>query len=133
MTTPKDTSSPARDIDGFPLLRKVNLLGICGCGSLAEVLGLVCRFVEATDRTHGDDYSMRQKKLAGILATDAEHLVVEWMLHVLDERGLVEHGFSIGGAWPSARGAQLVAAWKKLGPIQLQMALEAAEDEVLNP
>lgn len=127
------SSELAAKLDPFPLLAKRDILGVCGCGNPDGVLSLICRVLAVL----GADE--RGATLSEIAGAPARSPIVEFMLHSLDRSGLVEHGFSIGGAWPSAVGKQLIQAaelfikdgavdWEEFG-----YALNSVEFEMLNP
>lgn len=79
-------------------------LGFCSCGS-DEKWEIVKLILERADKKA----SMYDE------ASDASSRWVEFAAHVLDGRGLLEHGMSIGRSWLTNDGEELLAFLREHG------------------
>lgn len=105
-------------------------IGLCGCGSPGDRLLLIKSLLnQVHDRT--DDYrkadlskdgttglyEKHQRKLHGVFGfaehggesmfSDVQNGIVQFVMDILDEADLLEHGGSIGGAWLSRNGEKM--------------------------
>lgn len=71
----------------------VGVLGLCGCGRPREVAAMVMGLLERVQEKGPYRWSVAE----------------EFALHVLDDRGLLEHGVSVHCPWLTKRGESALA------------------------
>lgn len=87
------------------------VLGFCNCGcpgANVEFVGQVLS-VLASD----DPWDVQNAKLREMAGSEVVH---DFVLYVLDDKNLLEHGGSIGGSWLTNKGRAFLAAveeWKR--------------------
>ena len=83
------------DIRGFRAFDLYNDLGICGCGLPAE----------AYERVYEMLVRARNRKNLIVVPDDSPARGLEYfMAYILDDRGFIDHGFSIDNAWITQKG-----------------------------
>lgn len=106
------------------------VIGLCGCGSPGDRLLLIKSLLnQVYDRTTdyrvadldrdamAGLYEKHQRKLHAVFGfaenpgegmfSDIQNGVVQFVMDILDEADLLEHGGSIGGAWLSKNGEKM--------------------------
>lgn len=94
-------------IRGFEAFELYNALGICGCGLPGEAYEKVYEMLSR---------ARCRKKL--ITARGRSPLVgfQYFMAYTLDDRGFLEHGFCIDGAWLTEKGLALIELIELIRP-----------------
>lgn len=82
----------------------IESIGLCGCGT-NSTMDIVILVLEKSEK----------KECMYDAAVDAEGRWVEFAANILDDKGLLEHGGSIGFAWLSDKGIALLSFLRKYG------------------
>lgn len=82
----------------------IDLLGICGCGS-GEVVGFIA---ECMTQRRDDAPNLIDHRKITELVKKWPDVAAEFILHVLDDQGLTEHGSSVYGSWPTDAGKRFM-------------------------
>lgn len=82
-----------------------DILDLCGCGIPEHTWEVIRRVLHAQNIFHSDriDYTdlkaIYKDSLNLNLDQSIDHGVVQFCLYILDSKGLLEHGGSVGGSW----------------------------------
>lgn len=91
-------------------------LGICGCGSpwvtanvIKDLLNILYKYETARNRDWQEAYDDKMssiKSLCGVVIENNNNYdgLVQFMMYMLDDKGFLEHGTGIGGAWLTNEG-----------------------------
>lgn len=91
-------------------------LGICGCGSpedtllvIRDLLDIIYEYsqLEFSENNYEEKWHKLNSLSGTLLNTNKWNGILQFILYILDDRGFLEHGGSIGGAWLSAEGIML--------------------------
>ena len=98
-----------------------DIFGLCGCGNPEDTWEVIRRVLrirsEARERDYYEIKQMYKDELHLDNDDDIDHGVLQFILYILDNNGLVEHGGSIGGCWLSELGKMYLTvldAWCEL-------------------
>lgn len=81
-------------------------LGMCGCGNPEDVK----KFLYALIKNHKDykdekiSYESMSENRSKIISETNPDIIFEFVFHVLEHSGLVEHGSSVYGSWFTDKG-----------------------------
>ena len=94
-------------------------LNLCGCGSPVEIAFMIKDILKAiNNKTNNNnlDFDIQWKQydmeLFNTIGISSSNIVYEFVLKVLDSVDVLEHGGSIGGAWLSDYGKELLCAYE---------------------
>ncbi len=97
------------------------VLGMCGCGDPEEAYNFIRGALMLADRRDNlRDRSIPWIDLEKALAeaiSNQPSAAAHAFLHLLDTRGVLEHGGSVGGSWTTALGNQIIDA----GPVGTEL------------
>lgn len=88
-------------------------LGICGCGSpedtmlvIRDLLDIIFEYsqLEFSEKSYEEKWQKLNSLSGSLLTTNNWNGILQFIMYVLDDRGFLEHGGSIGSAWISAEG-----------------------------
>ena len=94
-----------------------NKLNLCGCGVPEYVLTMIKEVLNALNRQSVKERREVLFKTLGFEATSLDELTTvqygmyKFILDVLDEAEIIEHGSSIHGAWLTEYGKQILEAF----------------------
>lgn len=81
-------------------------LGLCGCGSPEETYEVIRRILNI--QSSNANWGTRQRQFSEICNADIDNEnyngLIQFVLYILDDKGFLEHGSSIGGAWLTKKG-----------------------------
>lgn len=101
-------------------------LGICGCGNPEDTHEVIRQILNI--QSDYDNYESVQKKFSDLCNSDMEndnyHGLIQFVLYILNNKGFLEHGGSVGGAWLTEKG--------KIYLDLLNMAHKISENELIN-
>ena len=87
-------------------LRWQDELKFCGCGLPEEVRAWLLGIMTALAKRGGGTWTEHSEMVATIGADP--DMIFYFVMYVLDAMGLTEHGGSVGGAWLTDKGRQLL-------------------------
>lgn len=91
-------------------------LGICGCGSpedtmlvIRDLLDIIFEYsqLEFSEKNYEEKRQKLNSLSGSLLTTNNWNGILQFIMYILDDRGFLEHGGSIGSAWISAEGIML--------------------------
>jgi hypothetical protein len=92
------------------------VFGMCGCGEPEEAYNFLLGILKLADRRACNASAGRAAEWVDLEAEVAQAIrfdpetTAHVLLHLLTERGVIEHGGSVGGSWLTDLGAQIVDA-----------------------
>jgi len=90
-------------------------LGMCECGRPDEVEAFVLEILDAQasyrDTPQGGFEAKESRQHSAIKNTDAD-VIFEFVMHVFEHAGFVEHGSSVYGSWLTEKGRKLISELK---------------------
>jgi len=89
-------------------------IGMCGCGNPNEMSDFVCELMDIQQRNKDKFITYEQREQARIdlfKKTDTD-TIIEFVFHVLDHNGLMEHGGYVGNGWLTDEGRELLSLLK---------------------
>ncbi len=119
-----------------------NRLKFCGCGCPVDTLKFLKGFLNKYSKTQNDMWEADRKDRSmyhdlhqlGKLSSFGMNIssgdkniqdgVIDFVMYSLDNIGVLEHGGSIGGAWLTDYGKEVVDSLNKLTDDELEMAME---------
>lgn len=86
-----------------------NELGMCGCGDPEGVKSFLHKLLLAHKKYRDNEYSkeLSEERLDVIRDSDPS-VILEFIFHVLNEKGFVEHGGYVGNSWFTEKGERLI-------------------------
>jgi hypothetical protein len=98
-----------------------DLLGLCGCGNPEDAWDVIRRVLRirslCREREYDEIKQMYKDELRLDIDNDVDWGILQFILYILDDKGLVEHGSSIGGCWLTELGEMYLTvldAWFEL-------------------
>lgn len=98
-------------------------IGLCGCGNPEFTYEVIRQILNIQSKRFdsAETYKERQKHFSDLCnsSMDNENYygLIQFVLYILDDKGFLEHGGSIGGAWLSEKGTiylDLLNVWTEL-------------------
>jgi hypothetical protein len=93
-----------------------DVLGMCGCGEPEEAYNFLLGILKLADRRayyaaagRSAKWVALETETAAAIRANAD-MAAHVLLHLLTERGVIEHGGNVGGSWLTDLGAQIVDA-----------------------
>ncbi len=80
-------------------------LGFCGCGDPDEALNYIKCVLQSIEDRQKPECDFRLNIVNLIALTGKAHY---FTLYFLDDKGLTEHGSSVGGCWLTQKGSELL-------------------------
>lgn len=99
-----------------------DILGLCGCGSQEDTQFVIWRYLTIRKRYFDERLSWNQvqelyKSELNIDTDNEMHYgLLQFLMYVLDDKGITAHGSGIGGAWLTRLGEMyldVLNAWAK--------------------
>ncbi len=86
-------------------------MGMCGCGNPDELADFICELMDIQQR--GKDkkitYEQREQERIALLKNTDYDIIVDFVFHILDHNGLMEHGGYVGNGWLTDEGRELLS------------------------
>ena len=81
-------------------------LGLCGCGCPEETYEVIRKILNI--QSSNAKWETKQKQFSELCNADMDNAnysgLIQFVLYVLDNKGFLEHGSSIGGSWLTEKG-----------------------------
>ncbi|MGL5711817.1 MAG: hypothetical protein ACRCX2_02255 [Paraclostridium sp.] len=95
-------------------------MDFCSCGRSDEISFMIRDVLRAIENKRlnwdtmkfEDYYEIFNKELIETIGFDSNHIVFEFILHVLNSAGLLEHGSGVGGSWLTGYGEDVLCAFE---------------------
>ena len=104
-------------------------LQLCGCGAPDNVLVMIKEVLNALNRQDSSERREVLFKTLGFEATSLDELTTiqygmyKFILDVLDNAEIIEHGSSIHGAWLTKHGLEILQAFELVDDLDIIMYL----------
>ena len=97
-----------------------DIMDFCSCGrpdGISFMIRDVLRVIENKRLNYEimsfeEYYDVFNKELVEIIGFDSNHIAFEFILHVLNAAGLLEHGSGVGGSWLTEYGRDILCAFE---------------------
>lgn len=98
-----------------------DVLGLCGCGNPEDTWDVIRRVLRirssCRERLYDEIKQMYRDELRLDIDNDVDWGILQFILYILDDKGLVEHGSSVGGCFLTELGEMYLTvldAWFEL-------------------
>ena len=90
---------------------RYEIIGLCGCGdpysvekTIRNLLNIIGRRRNELDKKKAYDKEHKELREEFQVSSIYDNSLLLFMVYILDDKGILEHGGSVGGAWLSTLG-----------------------------
>lgn len=89
-------------------------LGMCGCGTPDEMADFLANLMEIQQKSKDKEltFDEREKARKELFEKTDNDTIMDFVFHVLDENGFMEHGGYVGNGWLTDDGKELLSYLK---------------------
>lgn len=110
------------NMDSFQLIQEISsffscdIIGLCGCGHPEDTIRSIRDYLQIVNDKNNDDFETTKKKFLEKFGADSvyDNPLLQFMAYILDDKGLTEHGTSIGGNWITDLGKMCLYSYNLL-------------------
>ena len=121
------------NMSGQQLLKEVadfftyKLIGLCGCGRPEDTIIAIRDYLQIVNDKRNDKRETIKNKFLEKFGVETvyDNSLLQFMAYMLDDKGLTEHGTSIGGNWITDLGKMCLYVYKLLD-------IEEESEETIN-
>lgn len=87
-----------------------NEVGMCGCGNPEEIKNLLYKLLKNHKAGKDDEITFKEREAnkAEIIKNTDPDAVSDFIFHILDKAGIMEHGGYIGNGWFTEEGEEFI-------------------------
>lgn len=92
------------------------IIKICGCGCPEDTIVCIMNYLQIVNDKLNEEWETTKKKFLEKFGVESvyDNPLLQFMAYMLDDKGLTEHGTSIGGNWITDLGKMCLYVYKLL-------------------